>query len=211
MSKVVVFDVDGTLFDTKPGIIKAINDVLNGFGMGCINATDEDKWIGPPIRDSFKKISGMSNEQAEEATKRYRRIYTEIYISESFLYEGMENVLNRLKSDGAHLCIATMKTKEQMDRLLSLKNMINVFEVVETAALDGSKSKVEMLDMIKNKFINSKYFYMVGDTVSDLEAANKAGFSFIEVDYGYGLKKDFCYCATDILKYIFDENIWCVK
>lgn len=186
MSKVVVFDVDGTLFDTKPGIIKALNEVLHNFGEKCINSNEEDKWIGPPVRNSFITFVGMNAELAEEATKQYRQIYTEKYIAESILYDGMLEVLSKLKETGYHLCIATMKTQCQIDRLLSLRNITEYFEIIQCAALDGSKSKSEMLEYIKTQYSSKNQFYMIGDTKGDYEAAKKADYDFIAVTYGYG-------------------------
>ena len=186
MSKVVVFDVDGTLFDTKPGIIKALNEVLNNFGIEFINPSDEDKWIGPPVRNSFISYAGMNAEQAEDATRKYRKIYTEKYITESVLYDGMNEVLGKLKTAGYHLCIATMKTQGQMERLLSIKNMSNAFEIVQTAALDGAKSKADMLVLIKSKYSADSQFYMIGDTMGDYEAAKKVDYKFLAITYGYG-------------------------
>lgn len=199
MSKVVVFDVDGTLFDTKPGIIKALNEVLENFGKNTINSYEESKWIGPPVRNSFRSLVGMNTELAEEATKQYRQIYTEKYIVESVLYNGMAEVLSKLKESGYHLCIATMKTQRQMKRLLSLKNMTDIFEIVQTAALDGSKSKAEMLDFIKRHYPLNTSFYLIGDTMGDYEAANKMNFKFIAANYGYG---DFSELTSDIISNI---------
>lgn len=190
MSKVIVFDVDGTLFDTKSGIVKALNEVLNNFGKSSINPADEDKWIGPPVRNSFVSFSNMDEEQAEEATKQYRQIYTEKYISESVLYEGMSEVLNTLRVGKCHLCIATMKTREQVKRLLSLKNMTDDFEIIEAASSDGSKSKSDMLTNLKTKYPNENQFYMIGDTIGDYVAASIANYKFIGVKYGYGNEID---------------------
>lgn len=186
MSKVVVFDVDGTLFDTKLGIIKALNEVLNNLGKESISKADEDKWIGPPVRNSFISFAGMNPQQAEEATKRYRQIYTEKYIAKSIMYDGMTEVLSKLRDSGYHLCIATMKTQGQMEQLLSLKNMTDTFELVQTAALDGSKSKADMLDFIKRQYPSETQFYMIGDTMGDYEAARSSGYIFFAVSYGYG-------------------------
>lgn len=186
MSKVVVFDVDGTLFDTKPGIIKALNEVLHNFGKESISPADENKWIGPPVRNSFISFVGMNTEQAEEATKQYRQIYTDKYIAESVLYEGIAEVLIKLKDSGFHLCIATMKTQGQIERLLSLKKMTDVFEIVETAALDGSKTKADMLAFIKKQYSEENKFYMIGDTDGDYKATKKTNYNFIAINYGYG-------------------------
>lgn len=184
--KVIVFDVDGTLFDTRQGIIKALNEVLGNFGKDKINSGDENRWIGPPVRESFRFFAGMSESQAEEATKQYRLVYIEKYISESVLYEGIQEVIHELNNIGCHLCIATMKTTDQMERLLSLKELTGTFEVVQTAALNGSKSKSDMLSAIKTSYSPKNEFIMIGDTIGDLEAANKADYKFIGVKYGYG-------------------------
>ena len=184
--KVVVFDVDGTLFDTKPGIIKTLNEVLESFGSNSIKQSHEDNWIGPPVRDSFKNFAKLSAEQAEEATKLYRKLYIEKYISYSFLYDGMAEVLKKLKKNNVHICIATMKTSEQMERLLFLNNMNDIFESIKTAANDGSKTKTDMLREIKIKFGDELGYYMVGDTEGDLVAAKSEKYSFLAALYGYG-------------------------
>ncbi len=184
--KVVVFDVDGTLFDTKQGIIKALNEVLDSFEINEIKKEDEDNWIGPPVRDSFIKYAKMTDEQAEEATKLYRRFYVEKYISDSILYEGMSEVLEKMKQNKIHICIATMKTAAQMEHLLSVKNMTEIFEVIQTAALDGSKTKADMLREIKNIYGRKSKYYMIGDTIGDYNAAKIEKYIFIAALYGYG-------------------------
>lgn len=184
--KVVVFDVDGTLFDTKPGIIKTLNEVLSIFGITSISSLDEDKWIGPPVRESFKKYSKMNDEQAEKATQLYRKIYVDKYISDSTLYDGMAEVLEYFRKMNFLICIATMKTFEQIERLLSLKNMADFFNIVQTASSDGSKTKADMLGEIRKKYGEESNYYMIGDTMGDFIAAEKSNYNFIAVLYGYG-------------------------
>lgn len=184
--KVVVFDVDGTLFDTKPGIIKTLNEVLSIFGKTPISSLDEDKWIGPPVRESFKKYSKMNDEQAEKATQLYRKIYVDKYISDSTLYDGMAEVLEYFRKMNFLICIATMKTFEQIERLLSLKNMADFFNIVQTASSDGSKTKADMLGEIRKNYGEESNYYMIGDTMGDFIAAEKSNYNFIAVLYGYG-------------------------
>lgn len=189
MNKVIIFDVDGTLFDTKPGIINALNEVLHVFKKSSICLIDEDKWVGPPVRESFKKYALMSEDQAELATKLYRQVYTEKYITNSDLYDGMGVVLKELKNKGYYLCIATMKTQNQIECLLALQNMKCMFDMIQTADLDGLITKSNMLAFIKSKFSNESKFYMVGDTDGDFEAASNVKMPFIFANYGYGLLK----------------------
>ena len=135
----------------------------------------------------------MNEEQAEAATKQYRQIYTEKYISESVLYDGMSEVLNTLRSEKCHLCIATMKTQEQVERLLTLNDMSDVFEIVHTALANGKKTKTDMLEFIREVYPNNSNYFMVGDTIGDLESAMNMKYEFIGAAYGYGkISRDSC-------------------
>ena len=118
MNKVVVFDVDGTLCDTREGIISALNDVLARYHVQSISSEDECKYIGPSVRDSFIRYHNFSMKDAEEATKIYREIYVSSYIVKSKLYNGIKELLITLKNDGCILCLATMKTQKQVEKLL---------------------------------------------------------------------------------------------
>ena len=184
-NKVIVFDVDGTLFDTKAGITSTINDVLSRYNMDPID-TEADKYIGPPIKQSLIKYKGFMEKDAEEATLMYRSIYINQYISMSKLYDGMEETLQTLISKGYKLCIATMKTKSQIDKLLDISGCEKYFDLVYAAREDGSLSKGQMLNSIKQETNHNATYYMVGDTMGDYNAAKEAGYKFIAADYGYG-------------------------
>ena len=182
----VVFDIDGTLFDTKPGIIKAINYVLGVFGRDLIPAEKENEFIGPPVRKSFIDLCGFSAAEAEKATALYRQIYVDKFISESIPYDGLDEVLGCLKSEGFVLGIATMKTGKQVDKLLEIFGCRDKFDIIQCAKEDGSLSKSRMLENIRRDYSGCDDFYMVGDTMGDMNAANEACFKFIFAEYGYG-------------------------
>lgn len=185
MSKIVIFDVDGTIFDTKAGIIKALNEVYRSYALPEIKKDDEDKYIGPPVRDSFIRYGLLNEESAMEATSRYRKIYVEKYIVESKPYPGMVEVLKELKDAGWDICIASMKTMTQLKALL--KNFEwNGFSYVLGADEGGGISKAMMLQTIKKKYCDIEQIYMVGDTEGDYRAAETADIEFIGVGYGYG-------------------------
>ena len=200
--KCIVFDIDGTLFDTRDGIIKALNYVLLSYGVACIPKEKELSFLGPPVRQSFMKLCGFNERQAEEATSLYRKIYTDKFITESRPYEGVRELLLELHALGYVIGIATMKTKMQVSRLLSLFDYVHYFEYIECAMEDGSLTKGQMLKRIKT---NSGKYYMVGDTMGDMIAANEAGYTFISADYGYGIIEGDCLrasCAMDVLRLI---------
>lgn len=185
MNKVLVFDVDGTLFDTKVGIIDALNYVLSQYNKSLIEEDMEEKYIGPPIYDSLIKFSKFDADVAKEATSLYRRIYVEKFIQHSVPYCGMEDVLKFFENKGYKLYIATMKTKPQVDRLFSIFGIAKYFDKIYTATENASISKQEMLMEIQSNNEGSTIF-MIGDTKSDYEATLGLKCIFVAADYGYG-------------------------
>lgn len=205
MYKVIVFDIDGTLFDTKPGIICAIDFVLKAYKSGNVCMEKQDRYIGPPIKESLIKYHGFADDEAEKAVQLYRKIYIDKYITKSEPYEGLAEVLLALKSREYILGIATMKTQRQVEKLLQIFDIGNYFTIIKNAREDGTLSKKQMLIEIRHEYLSSsEKFIMVGDTQGDYEAAKKANFQFIGVDYGYGKINDSTVPHISQLKDILD-------
>lgn len=187
MKKLIVFDVDGTLFDTKNGIIAALNCVLSQYGEKKIPVNEQDKYIGPAVRDSLMEYNGFSIDKAEKAANIYRDIYVKKYISKSVPYPCLNEVLIELRNRGFILGIATMKTNRQVEKLLEMFNLTDVFQYIMAARDDGALTKEQMLIHICDYFkVGHQFVYMVGDTQGDYDAARNFGCYFIAADYGYG-------------------------
>lgn len=183
--KLVVFDVDGTLFDTKIGIQAALNWVLNYYGIDSIQENEINKFIGPSIFTCFKEFYRFDDEKAYEAMALYRKIYVEKYIQLSNPYKGSFDVIIALKKQGVSLAIATMKTKSQTEKILDIFSMKKYFDEIRCAKEDGSLSKGQMLNDLK-KLYSNYLCTMVGDTKGDFNAALEANYRFIYAKYGYG-------------------------
>ena len=185
--KIVVFDVDGTLFDTKRGIVDALNFVLTQSGMAMINTSEEDSFIGPPIKKSLMEQFKLSEEYACQLTEYYREVYVSKFIEKSVIYRNALKVLNELKETGCVLGIATLKTQPQVDRLMNMFAIGEYFDIVLTFSECENASKTSMLRKIRSEYANEvKEFYMVGDTQGDWKAAFDNDYHFIGADYGYG-------------------------
>ena len=184
--KTVIFDIDGSIFDTKAGIIACLNDVLNHYGCCSILAEEQNKYIGPAIKDSLVKFNGFTEEDAINATKEYRQKYVEKYVEWSVPYNGLFELLSYIKDKKYNLCIATMKTRNQVERLLEFFNIYEKFDMIETAKYKGGYSKFDMLESIKSHFYDSD-LYFVGDTAGDYKASLKADIMFVYASYGYGV------------------------
>lgn len=183
---VVVFDVDGTIADTKSGIIAAVNAVYERMELAMIPQEQENDYIGPPLLDSFMKLGKLSEKDARHAVELYRKIYVDSFIEQSSLYVGMKDLLDFLYDRKSHMAIATMKTKAQVDRLFSVLEIEKYFENVFCAKTDNSLNKSDMLKAIKNIY-STEEIYMIGDTMGDYDAAQNAKVKFIGAGYGYGV------------------------
>ena len=188
--KAIIFDVDGTLFDTRDGIIQALNYVLKVHGRSEIKKEDEARYIGPPIKESLMEFQGMEELEADKATALYRKSYVEKFIGDSIWYDGAVETLKELKDRGWILGIATMKTMPQLEALVRDFHCGDLFSVLKAAKEDGSLSKSQMLKDIKTEYPDVEKFVMVGDTMGDYKAAKGAGYEFVAADYGYGDIRD---------------------
>lgn len=181
---VVAFDVDGTLFDTKREIISALNTVLKKNGVQEITKEEENTFIGPSFDVTLPIYRYLTYEEVNKVKSEFRLEYQK-HVSDSKPYPGLEDVLKSLKNNGIHLCIATNKPVSQVKNLLDHYNLFPYFKIIK-AKDDFDKPKAEMLKEIRAEITGEKFYYMVGDTIGDLEAAMKAGYQFIEAAYGYG-------------------------
>ena len=188
--KAIIFDVDGTLFDTRDGIIQALNYVLKVHCRSEIKKEDEARYIGPPIKKSLIEFQGMEELEADEATALYRKSYVEKFIGNSIWYDGAVETLKELKDREWILGIATMKTMPQLEALIRDFNCGDLLSVLKAAKEDGSLSKTQMLKDIKEEYPDVDGYIMVGDTMGDYEAAKEAGYEFVAADYGYGDIRD---------------------
>lgn len=192
--KAVIFDVDGTLFDTKDGILKSIREVSTNLGYKQCGNADESTFIGPPVIETFIKHFGMDQKTAGRAASEYRELYVEKYISSSEAYEGMYSLISSLKRDGVYVAIATMKTRKQVQALLDNTVFMDVFDSVETALDQGRRTKADMISAIIDTYqLEKDKVWMIGDTYGDEIAANEAGIHFVGVTYGYGFSGDKAY------------------
>ena len=114
----ILFDVDGTLIDSAPGILNTLEEVFSSMGVD-VARSDLGRYIGPPLRKSFgEHFSDPA--KIEEATKRYRVSYAAKGCHEGGVYPGVVEMLGRLKAAGLTLCTATCKpTKSRTLRLTS--------------------------------------------------------------------------------------------
>jgi len=187
--KAVLFDLDGTLSNSKEGITKCVQYALKHFG---IEEPDLEKlavFIGPPLVDSFMKYYGFSEEKAREATAKYRERYTPIGVHETTMYPGTRECLEELKKQGYVIGMASSKPEQYCKVVLEDFGILELFDDVVGATMDGRiDSKEQVLEEVFRRWshFEKDEICLIGDTMYDVEGANAHDIPCIAVTYGFG-------------------------
>ena len=150
------------------------------------------KYIGPPLWESFKSF-GFNEAEVDKAISKYREYYNEKGIYENELFDGMENLLTRLKQAGKYLIVATSKPEESAVHVLESFHLDHYFDDICGATFDRSrttKADVIKYAMKKNAITNPDRAVMIGDRKYDILGAKEVGITSIGVLYGFGSEKE---------------------
>jgi phosphoglycolate phosphatase len=211
--KLIIFDFDGTLVNSSPGIYNTANWTVKQLGLDEVTDIEQlNKFIGPPLKDCFKLTYNLDESLLDKACDLYRGKYEKSGQYEVEIFDGIENVLEQLKDKGYILAIATMKYREIVFSMLEHLDLVKYFEYIDGTNIEGTKYKAQILNEIVEHFnIDKKDSILIGDTDHDKDAAVEAKIDFLAVNYGFGynkktnLSKDMIGIASnpkDILSYI---------
>ena len=198
----ILFDLDGTLTDPGEGITNSVAYALKKYGIEVSDKSELYKFIGPPLRDSFMKYYGFSEDDALKAIEYYREYFRDTGIFENKVYEGVEDMLKSLCDMGRKIVLATSKPEEFAVRILEHFNMSKYFTVVAGASMDSSRSKkgdviAYALSMCGD--IDKSTAIMIGDREHDIIGAKENGLKSIGVLYGYGSEDELKNCGADYI------------
>jgi len=189
MYKTILFDLDGTLTDPKPGITKSVQYALSKLGIIEENLEKLTPFIGPPLLASFKEFYQLNDEEANLALQYYRERFSKVGLYENAVYEGMKELLETLQSQGKTLFVATSKPTVFSVKILEHFGLYHYFTGVIGSELDGTrveKSEVIAAVLSEIKDIDLRSIIMVGDRKFDILGAKENNIAVIGVSYGYG-------------------------
>lgn len=188
MKSVILFDLDGTLVNTAEGITRSVQYALKHFGMTETDQKKMERFIGPPLLESFQREYGFSEEKSNQAIKIYRERYTEKGVYECELYPEVKATLEALKKKGYRIGVASSKPEKYCQIILEHLQIAQYFEVIGGARADlGIGTKLQVLeDVLKRLHIQERdQAVLIGDTKYDAIGAREAGIDCIGITYGF--------------------------
>ena len=187
--KAILFDLDGTLIDSSEGITRSAQYALAHYGIDEPDLKKIYFFIGPPLMNTFMNHYGFSKEKAVEAVAVYRERYQDTGIFECSLYPGVKECIEELKKRGYMIGMASSKPEVSCKRILEHFGILELFDDVVGATFDGKiDTKEEVLNEVMRRWsdIPREEMCLIGDTMFDIEGANKVGVPSIAVSFGFG-------------------------
>lgn len=205
MKKAILFDLDGTLTDSGEGIMNCARLALEHYGLPIPSEPELRTFVGPPLHESFIRF-GVPAEEADNAIKIYRSRYIPIGKFENHPYEGIREVLEKLKAAGHTLYVATSKPESMSAEILEHFDLAKYFDIIAGASFDRSRSsKEDVIAYLLNQCGDYDTKIMVGDTAFDVIGAKAHGIPTVGVSWGYGKVEDMVAAGAVSIAYTMDE------
>ena len=175
MIKYVLFDFDGTVYDTAEGITKSIRWALNKRGMDA-ELQDLRKFVGPPLAEKFMEVYGFEEKEALEMVRVFRERYAPVGIFESAPFPGIRELLLSLKAAGLVTGVATSKPQNMAEQLIERSALTDCFDIIVGSFIGPNNDKKwEILTRAMEGLGASKEnTVLVGDTKYDVEGRRSA-------------------------------------
>lgn len=187
MKKYFLFDLDGTLCDTGPGIMKSAQYALDAFGFPAQSKEALRRIIGPPLDVSMREFYGLTGEDNRRAVEKFREYYREKGVFESLLYPGVAELLARFSKKAA-LCVATSKPEFFARKILEMRGAAPLFSVIvgsPPGAVGAPKAEIIRSVLEKLGGPPREEIVMIGDRSYDVVGAKACGIDCIGVEYGF--------------------------
>jgi len=183
----LIFDLDGTLTDSKPGILGCLQKVLDDRGMG--DQGPLDRFIGPPVEEWVTDLlpNGSAEDQAALA-RDYRACYDREGWCNNSVFPGVREMLIELRAQGFPLYVCTSKQQHFAVRILDAFELSALFTAIYGDKAEyASHSKVDLLaNILREHSLGHDTAWMIGDRSFDIDAAHANQLRCLAAGWGYG-------------------------
>ncbi|OEH86292.1 hypothetical protein BHU72_13785 [Desulfuribacillus stibiiarsenatis] len=210
----MIFDLDGTLFETERIAVPAFVDTfkkLRDEGLFDGEMPKEETFLrmfGLTLNDIWNKLLPSTDQQTKDIADRYMGQFEKDYIDKGNgkLYDGVLETLNELRSRGIQIFIASNGAKEYVDYVLEKMGIEQVITKAYSAGEYQTVSKVDLVaQLLKDNQLNPTDTWMIGDRSSDIEAGQKNHLRTVACAYGFADQTELAH-ANDFI-HSFSELI----
>ena len=188
--KAILFDFDGTLADTAPGIVLTMKETFRTMELPEPDAEAIKQTIGLPLKECVRVLGEsfgpFSDEDAERGVVIYRKHFPTFELSNITMFPDVADTLRQLTADGLRLAICTSRGYESLQRILQRHELWDSFETVVTS-WDNIAPKPApdlVLTLLERMGLNADDALVVGDTIYDIQMGASAGCKTVAVTYG---------------------------
>lgn len=201
MNKVIIWDIDGTLLNTLPGLTSAYQYTIERLGLAQKSDQEIRSYIGPTPVTVFMERFGLNQKDTQFAADIFRDRYKNHDLLKAEMFPQMDVVLKTIQQQGILQAIATNK---RQDYALDICKHFGIDKYCYPIYGADNFNQLKKVDLIKKCMhkLGTTTAVMIGDTNGDKSAAEQAGIDFIGVNYGFGFKNINHYANSpiDILK-----------
>lgn len=194
----LIFDLDGTLTDSKPGILGCLRKVIDARGMG--DRGPLDRFIGPPVEEwVVELLPDGSDEERAALARDYRACYDREGWRNNSVFPGVREMLVELHRQGFPLYVCTSKQQHFAVRILDAFELSGLFTgIYGDKAEYASHSKVDLLaNILRERSLQPDSAWMIGDRSFDIDAARQNQLRCLAAGWGYGSPEE--YAQADVV------------
>jgi phosphoglycolate phosphatase len=183
----LIFDLDGTLTDSKPGILGCLQKALDAHNV--LNPGPLDHFVGPPVEEwALELLPEASEEERLALARDYRGCYGREGWKNNSVFAGVREMLVQLRQEGFPLYVCTSKQQHFAVRILDLFELTPLFTAIYGDRAEFlSHSKVDLLGkLLEECSLDGDSAWMIGDRIYDIEAAHAHDLPCLAAGWGYG-------------------------
>lgn len=197
---VALFDMDGTINKTDPGVRNGFRYAFKALGKDFTEGVECNKFLGPSIEYSFQYVFGLEPELIPEAVKLYREYYSATGIKECELYPGLRELFERLKDKGVTLLTASSKPEKFVRIILDSFDIAKYFDFAAGGRPEkGLSDKIDVIEyaLSESGVTDRSQCLMIGDRCYDIEGGKLAKIDTCGILWGYGDYEEFVKAGAD--------------